>query len=121
MEKDKTVKRHNNPELLDVDTRFLLANDRTLLAWVRTSLAIMAGGLVFSQFGSESKAQIRVGIIATIFGAIITVLGYVRYRAADRAIRSGTLPNTGNGPLFQVVGVVCFALVIVIIEVNRLY
>ena len=31
-----------DPEMLDPDVRFLLANERTLLAWVRTALAVLA-------------------------------------------------------------------------------
>ena len=30
---------------MDVDARFLLANERTLLAWVRTSLTLLAAGV----------------------------------------------------------------------------
>lgn len=120
MSEQKKSKRYKDAELLDVDARFLLANDRTLLSWVRTALAIMAGGLAFSQFGNHSQVQSRIGVVATLFGAIVTILGYIRYRAADKAIRAGELPNTGNGPLLQVVGVICFALIIVIIESGRL-
>ena len=33
------------------DVRFLLANERTLLAWLRTGLTVMALGFVVARFG----------------------------------------------------------------------
>lgn len=89
---------------LDVDIRFLLANDRTLLAWIRTALAIEAGGLILMQVHQTHK---WLGIIVVLSGAFVAIMGYTRYRAAERAIRSGTLPHTGIGPLLEV-GLVVF-------------
>src|SRR5689334_17202973 len=99
---------------LDVDVRFLLANDRTLLAWIRTSLAIEAGGLVLIQVHSEHK---WLGSIVVALGAMVALMGYTRYRAADRAIRAGRLPRVGIGPLVEVGLVVGLALLLGIVEV----
>ena len=41
---------------LDVDARFLLANERTLLAWVRTSLTLLAAGVGTLQLVDEPWA-----------------------------------------------------------------
>ncbi len=92
------------PEQLDVDIRFLLANDRTLLAWIRTSLAVLAGGLVLMQV-HKGEQVIGMGVLAA--GALVALIGYSRYRAADRAIRAGRLPSSGKGPAFEV-GLVVF-------------
>ena len=32
------------------DVRFSLANERTFLAWIRTALALLAGGVALEQF-----------------------------------------------------------------------
>lgn len=37
------IKKSSN---IDVDVRLLLANERTLLAWIRTALTVQAGGIV---------------------------------------------------------------------------
>ena len=37
------------PGKIDIDVRFLLANERTLLAWIRTAVTLQAGGLAVTQ------------------------------------------------------------------------
>ena len=34
------------------DYRFTLANERTFLAWIRTALALLAGGVLLHQFAT---------------------------------------------------------------------
>lgn len=105
--------------MLDVDVRFLLANERTLLAWVRTALALMAGGLVLTQL-DDSTARVVFGIIAIMAGATMATIGYVRFRSADEAIRQGRLPDPGRGPVLQVIGVIIFAIFIALVELFNL-
>lgn len=107
------LKPKKTPAQLDVDIRFLLANDRTLLAWIRTSLAVLAGGLVLMQV---HKDQQLLGATVLIAGAVVALIGYSRYRAADRAIRSGRLPNAGHGPAIEVALVVVLAITLGIAE-----
>jgi putative membrane protein len=102
------------PQQLDVDIRFLLANDRTLLAWIRTSLAVIAGGLVLMQLHKTHQA---VGIAVLLAGAVVALIGYSRYRAADRAIREGRLPSAGKGPAFEVALVVILAISLGVAEI----
>ena len=35
------------------DYRFSLSNERTFLAWIRTALAVLAGGLLLEQFATR--------------------------------------------------------------------
>jgi len=79
-----------------------LANERTLLAWNRTGIAIIALGFVVARFGllirelagvaSSSYAPTAsgfIGIALSIFGAIITALSLVRYLRIERSIERG--------------------------------
>jgi putative membrane protein len=105
------------PERLDVDVRFLLANERTLLAWLRTSLTMLAGGVALVHL-SEGRMSLMVAAIGILgLGMVCAIIGYVRYRAAGRAIRAGALPASGYGAATITVGVVLFAAVVVAIYI----
>jgi putative membrane protein len=105
---------------LDVDIRFLLANERTLLAWVRTALALIAGGVAVAFISTDSSYGTLAGVSAVAFGGLLALIGYIRYQVADAAIRAGKLPATGAGGPLVVIGVVIFAAALVIAQELRL-
>lgn len=83
----------------DVDYRFLLANERTFLAWMRTALALIAGGVALDQFVVVAGARDLVtvlGIFAIVLGGIVAVLGMVQWRRADRAMRTATRMDSSS-------------------------
>lgn len=105
--------------MLDPDVRFLLANERTLLAWIRTALALIVGGLALTQFGNSYSTS-YVGIIVIFMGAVMTLIGLARFKSADTAIRKGQLPIAGQGPQIQVMAVVTLSLVLIAIEIFKI-
>jgi putative membrane protein len=67
------------------DYRFSLANERTFLAWIRTGLALIAGGLACAQFLPPLPiAHLREGIAV----ALLVLGGLVALRAVDRWSRT---------------------------------
>ena len=114
----KWKKPHNQ---LDVDIRFLLANERTLLAWVRTGLTLIAGGVAVAFIANAPGYGAVAGIGAIAFGGALGIIGYIRYKVADYAIRSGNLPPTGIGSLLVVVGVVVFAVALILAREFKLF
>jgi putative membrane protein len=102
---------------IDVDIRFLLANERTLLAWIRTSLAIQAGGLALAL---TNKHHPYFGIIILLLGACTALIGYHRFIVADRSIRQHHLPPSGNGPTIQVAGIVMVAIGLAAVQLTML-
>lgn len=101
----------SGPEQLDVDARFLLANERTLLAWVRTALTFIAVGLgllaIVDRPGRRLPALLLLGV-----GAMTATAGLLRYLRADRAIRAGELPPTGRAPVVVAGAVVGVAVLV---------
>ena len=101
------------PREPEVDARFILANERTLLAWVRTSLTIIAGGVGVQQFGHVGgRRWIAAALI--VFGVFAASAGTVRYHRADRAIRQGRLPGAGFAPTIVSASVIVIALVLLV-------
>jgi inner membrane protein YidH len=80
------------PAERDPDPRFTLANERTFLAWTRTSLSFIAAGLAVVQllpdFATETERRL-LGLPLIFLGAIIAVTSYRRWRASERAMRVG--------------------------------
>jgi putative membrane protein len=79
------------------DSRFTQANERTFLAWVRTALAFIAGGLAIEQFLDAGRAaRLVVSIPLILLGGFLGVAGYFRWTQAEQLIRSGEdLPPSG--------------------------
>ena len=102
-----------DPGELDVDARFLLANERTLLAWVRTALTLLAAGVGTLQL-VEARWRAWPGLALLVLGAVTAAAGLTRHRRADLALREGRLPATGATPALVAgcVAVVAAALVV---------
>ena len=85
------------------DYRFSLANERTFLAWIRTALALLAGGVLLDQFSTKLSPPVVVVILAVALcalAAVLCVLAYTRWRANEIAMRhSRGLPGTVAIPL----------------------
>jgi putative membrane protein len=109
-----------DPDRLDPDARFLLANERTLLAWLRTSLTLQAGGVGLLHFAPSVDLNGVVGLALLLVGAVTGLIGFSRYRAADRAIRRGALPAHGLSPEALALIVAALASVLLIAAVVHL-
>jgi putative membrane protein len=103
------------------DYRFSLANERTFLAWIRTALALVAGGVLFEQFAT--RLQPRVWVLALAVGlvalaALLSALAYLRWRDNEIAMRlSRPLPSSIVIPLLSV-GTLIVASVIALLLLN---
>lgn len=108
-------------DLLDPDVRFLLANERTLLAWIRTGLAVLAGGVALTQVGPSSQTQDFIGMAAILLGGVMAIVGYIRFQAADKAIRRGELPTIGHEPAIQAISVAAIAVALVATHILNIW
>jgi len=80
------------------DYRFSLANERTFLAWIRTSLGLLAGGILLEQFSTRLGPHtviVALAIALSFLAALLCAMAYVRWRANEIAMRhSRRLPGT---------------------------
>jgi putative membrane protein len=91
-----------NPNLI----RDHLANERTLLAWLRTGMAVAGLGFLVARFGIDPTLTASdsdtgafseaIGIALIAGGAAMTGLGAIRYRRTTRWIDTDTPPRVGR-------------------------
>ncbi|UYN83103.1 MAG: DUF202 domain-containing protein [Microcella sp.] len=90
-----------------------LANERTALSWIRTGMALVAGGVALATLASFGDLPVVVVIIAAISslgGAALGVWALVSWRRAERALRlREPLPHPAALP-WVVAGVVAVGL-----------
>lgn len=96
------------------DYRFSFANERTFLAWIRTALALVAGGVasneVLPSFDVPGGRRL-LGLPLIALGAIVAVTSLRRWEQGERAMRLGE-PLTRSGLLRVVATGVAIAAVI---------
>jgi putative membrane protein len=71
------------------DYRFSLANERTFLAWLRTGLALIGGGLAVAQFLSGGIARDALALVLFGLGGLVAVRALDHWARSERAIRQG--------------------------------
>jgi putative membrane protein len=72
------------------DPRYSLANERTFLAWVRTSLAMLAGGVALHALGLPETDWLRtaLAVALVVLGGLTTALALVRWARIEHAMRT---------------------------------
>ena len=103
----------------DPDPRFTFANERTYLAWNRTALALIGGGLAAGQlldFDSDA-VRLLISLPPIVLGGALALTSYRRWEDNERAMRlKQPLPVIGP-PRFVPPAIALLALVIAILVV----
>ncbi len=84
------------------DPRFSLANERTFLAWVRTSLALLAAGVALEalQVPAQPELRLSAALVLIALGLIAIVQGGISWARTERSMRLGfALPGLTVGGL----------------------
>ncbi|GAA2790166.1 DUF202 domain-containing protein [Saccharopolyspora taberi] len=107
----------------DPDPRFTLANERTFLAWIRTSLALMAAGVGVEALNAvtpdqSSPLRTVLAILLLLAGVLCSATAFGRWMTTERAMRTNaSLPAPRLGPLLgyglAAIGVVACALLLI--------
>jgi putative membrane protein len=82
----------------DPDYRFSFANERTFLAWIRTSLGLLAGGVALDAVPLDIPRGLQVGLATAllVLGMLCALASWIRWARSERAMRTGArLPGFG--------------------------
>jgi putative membrane protein len=72
------------------DPRFSMANERTALAWVRTALAFVAGGVGLTSVAKIAGLSRLLDVVAAalcVLGALLAVVAVLGWRRRELAMR----------------------------------
>jgi len=124
-DKNREGVRHE-PSKLETE---ILANERTFLAWVRTSIAVMSLGFVIARFGlwlrelaekvnpqahaASTGVSLPLGASMIAFGALLTVLAWWRYGVVIKAIERGEVKGDPRLVAIISLAVLCLAAAII--------
>lgn len=72
------------------DPRFTLANERTFLAWIRTALALLGGGIAIETFAGQAlQAPLRLWLVGSLMllSMLLSAGACLRWLRVERALR----------------------------------
>ena len=107
------------------DYRFTLANERTLVAWLRTALALVAGGVAVATYAPDlgipgGSGAVALGLVLIGLGTAIG--GHRRWRGNEDAIRADRpLPRSTALVVLAAAVAVVVVVVGVLVAVEVLY
>lgn len=108
---------------VDPDPRFTLANERTFLAWIRTALALLAGGIAVEAFTPETFIPpLRTALAVVLLGLalVLALAAGVRWLRVERAMRrQAPLPLPLLVPVLAAGGSLVAAAVLVGVLIGR--
>jgi putative membrane protein len=77
-----------------LDPRVVLANERTLLSWMRCALALIAVGITAGTVVKIDPVWLHaaIAVVPILLGLVAALLGLSRWQRMDNAIRLGMEP-----------------------------
>lgn len=100
------------------DYRFTLANERTFLAWIRTALALAAGGLgAISLLADELAGAEPLGIALLALSFVTAASAYRRWALTETSMRLGRPLPPSRLPAVMAVATAVVALVAAVVFV----
>ena len=101
------------------DPRFTLANERTFLAWIRTSLAFLAGGIAVEAFTEDlfpEPIRTSLAVALLLLGVLISAGAAWRWVGVERSMRRrAPLPLPLIAPLLGIGGAIASGALVVFV------
>ncbi|MFC4604863.1 YidH family protein [Rhodococcus kronopolitis] len=106
------------------DERFTLASERTFLAWMRTALGLLAGGIAMVHLVPEfSTGWVRttLGLMLIVLAVLAPIAGLRRWLQVRHALETGaTMPEDRDLWVFAVAISVIAGLAVVVTVIGAL-
>jgi putative membrane protein len=122
------------------DRRDHMANERTFLAWVRTSIGIMAFGFVVEKFAifmrrlpflfgenkpsalpaSPLRYSTVFGILLVAMGALMGLLAFIRYKKVEREIYDDTYRPSMLLDIMVAIGILAIGIFLVFYMIHSI-
>ena len=99
------------------DPRFTLANERTFLAWIRTSLGLTAGAVALEAFaGDEIPEIIRspLACILLVLAGLLAIVAFRRWIRIEVAMRHQRPLPMPQASILLVLGIAAGAVVLMV-------
>lgn len=96
---------NNDPQV----ARTILANERTFLAWARTSLALIGAGVAVARFLPPGRVEglgTGAGIVLILLGTTTLAVGYRGWGQNQARILQGSALGRQTGPRLLAAGMV---------------
>lgn len=107
---------------IEPDPRFTLANERTFLAWIRTSLALLAGGVAVEAFMDDlfgPELRKTVAVLLLVLALLIGGGSFFRWLNVERSMRrKDPLPLPWIAPVLATGGGLVAAIMTVFVLVR---
>jgi putative membrane protein len=103
----------------EIDPRFSLANERTYLAWIRTALAMIVGGVVAAKALDFHHDLVRwaIAVPPIVAGALLALESHRRWRIYETAMRRAQPLNTGRHLATLAIALAGYALLVLLLTV----
>jgi len=92
------------------DYRFTLANERTFLAWIRTALALSAGGLAALHLIPSAMGAEILGLLLLLLSLVTASSAYRRWALNETSMRLGRPLPPSHLPMAMAIGTAVVAL-----------
>ena len=103
----------------DPDYRFSLANERTFLAWIRTSLAFLAGGIAVEAFTADvfdEPVRTFLSVVLLVLSMLVSAGATFRWLGVERSMRhQSPLPLPLIAPVLAVGGAIAAGVLVVVV------
>jgi len=99
------------------DYRFTLANERTFLAWIRTALALAAGGLAAVGLLEDLAGGELLGILLLVLSFVTAASAYRRWALNERSMRLQEPLPSSRLPMMMAIGTAIVAVAAAVVLV----